>query len=142
MSQISTKESIGNALFTRRKKLGLSQAELARLSEVSSSSWIGAIERGQQTISIGKLDSLLKGLKTNLLDLLLEHSALTQNPPEIELNKDQLECWNTIKELNPEQVKLLNAILKLIKKHSEQTPLKISAHKGGKLRLAKGPKKS
>ena len=120
----STKKLIANAILAKRKSLNLSQVELAKsVGSTSSSSWIGSVERGQKTISISKLDALLKAMNTDLSRLLLDQAKLTGYQTESLLNKDYLKCWNLIKEFDKGQIKVLHEILKIISKHKNEIEL-------------------
>lgn len=114
-----TEKLIANALLAKRKASNLTQTKLSKLINSKSSSWIGAVERGQKPISIAKLDALLKGLNTNLTELLIEHYSLSNKGKEV-LNKYQLESWRLIKELDKGQTKILNEVLKIIDKHKRK----------------------
>ena len=136
-----TEKLIANALLQKRAELKISQAQLAKIiNSPSGSSWIGAAERGQKSISIAKLDSLLRGMNTNLSQLLLEHSLLSGDSKDF-LDKDRLKCWNLIKNFDPGQVKILYEVLKIIDKHKHEINVKPLTEPPRKLRLARKKRK-
>jgi HTH-type transcriptional regulator / antitoxin HipB len=56
-----TPEALGNAIRTRRKRLGATQAELAGLAAVGSR-FVGEVEQGKPTAEFGKVLRLLDRL--------------------------------------------------------------------------------
>lgn len=56
-------------LRTERKRLGLSQEELADIAGLHRT-YVGSIERGERNVSIDNMEALANGLKVNLQSLL------------------------------------------------------------------------
>ena len=57
--------TIGNRIRTKRTKMHMTQADLARSVGVSSASYIGNIETGRACPSLAVLDDLCNALKTS-----------------------------------------------------------------------------
>jgi y4mF family transcriptional regulator len=62
---ISSTKDLGNAIRTKRKTDGLSQADAAALCGVGAR-FLGELERGKETAQIGKLLRILHGLGLEL----------------------------------------------------------------------------
>ena len=64
----SIKNKFGKRIRDLRKQKGWSQEELADKVDLHRT-YIGAIERGEQSVSIDKIEALAKGLKVSLVEL-------------------------------------------------------------------------
>ena len=64
----SIKNKFGKRIRDLRKQKGWSQEELADKVDLHRT-YIGAIERGEQSVSIDKIDALAKGLRISLEEL-------------------------------------------------------------------------
>ena len=62
---------IGNAIRTRRKRIGISQEKLAELATVHRN-YIGKIERGEQNMTIDSLVRLADAFGCKPSDLLID----------------------------------------------------------------------
>lgn len=74
MSRRSTPRKSARVIFaenlrTERKRLGLSQEELADIVGLHRT-YVGSIERGERNVSIDNMEALANGLKVNLQSLL------------------------------------------------------------------------
>lgn len=58
----STRKELGNKLKEARKKVGLTQAEVAEAAEVNTN-YYARIERGEENPSFEKLNRIMKVLK-------------------------------------------------------------------------------
>ena len=63
---------IANNIRSLRKKQGLSQEELAELSNLHRT-YIGAVERAERNITINSLEKIAKALNTEVKNLLTEN---------------------------------------------------------------------
>lgn len=63
-------ETFGNEIRHRRTELGLSQEELAHLSDLHRT-YIGSIERGERNVSLQNISTIAKALKCSPSELLL-----------------------------------------------------------------------
>ena len=64
----STRKELGNKLKEARKKVGLTQAEVAEAAEVNTN-YYARIERGEENPSFEKLNRIMKVLKMKTLSL-------------------------------------------------------------------------
>lgn len=64
----SIKNRFGKRIRDLRKQKGWSQEELADKVDLHRT-YIGAIERGEQSVSIDKIEALAKGLRISLEEL-------------------------------------------------------------------------
>lgn len=96
--------NFGEVIRKRRKKLGLTIEQLAEKADVSVS-LVSLIERKKLTdLKISNLESICKALHLNITDLF-------QN--SIELNNDFKILKDTITQLSPSTIKLINEIKNL-----------------------------
>ena len=51
-----------------RKKIGLSQEELAEISGLHRT-YVGSVERGERNLTLGSIETLAKSLRTSISDL-------------------------------------------------------------------------
>jgi y4mF family transcriptional regulator len=63
--RVTTAQDMGNLVHDRRKAVGLTQAELAELADVSRP-WLQQVERGHGGASLAKLLDLLSALNYTL----------------------------------------------------------------------------
>lgn len=64
----STRKELGNKLKEARKKVGLTQAEVAEAAEVNTN-YYARIERGEENPSFEKLNRIMKALKMKTLSI-------------------------------------------------------------------------
>jgi transcriptional regulator with XRE-family HTH domain len=64
----STRKELGSKLKEARKKVGLTQAEVAEAAEVNTN-YYARIERGEENPSFEKLNRIMKVLKMKTLDV-------------------------------------------------------------------------
>lgn len=69
MKATSTRKQLGEKIRRLRKKLGLSQEELGFRAELHRT-YIGAVERAEQNVSIDNIHKIAKALKVSSKDLL------------------------------------------------------------------------
>lgn len=62
------RKNFGNRVRELRKKLGLSQEELGFKSNIHRT-YVGAVERGEQNVSLDNIGRLAKHLKVSLSEL-------------------------------------------------------------------------
>lgn len=68
MNPTSTRKKFGKKLRELRKKAGISQEELGFRANIHRT-YIGAIERGEQNVSINNIHKLAKALRISLSEL-------------------------------------------------------------------------
>jgi transcriptional regulator with XRE-family HTH domain len=64
----NTRKELGNKLKEARKKVGLTQAEVAEAAEVNTN-YYARIERGEENPSFEKLNRIMKVLKMKTLSI-------------------------------------------------------------------------
>jgi len=69
MKPTPTRTKLGNRIRKYRKQLDISQEELGFRSKLHRT-YIGAIERGEQNVSIDNINKIAKALKVSVKDLL------------------------------------------------------------------------
>ena len=69
MKATPTRKKLGEKIRRQRKKLGISQEELGFRSNMHRT-YIGAIERAEQNVSIDNIHKIAKALKVSPKDLL------------------------------------------------------------------------
>lgn len=111
---------LGDAIRNKRKQLGLTQEDLAELSN-SSVNFISRIERtNNQNISLQKLDSIAKALNTSSIDLIGSsyenaYDVVQNNQDNYFLNKLTIEIKKFPKEQAEAISKYLFYLIKSIK---------------------------
>lgn len=69
------RELVGIQIRSLRKSKGLTQQELAELSNLDDA-YIGAVERGERNFSIDTLEKIMNGLQVQPMDLMrFEHNS-------------------------------------------------------------------
>lgn len=63
-----TFEALGQAIQARRKKLGLSQEDLADIAGLHAA-YVGGVERGERNLALKNIARLCKALKISAADL-------------------------------------------------------------------------
>ena len=110
MSEIST--IVGHRIRDRRKKLGMTQEELAHLSGCSYN-YIGQLERGEKNATVKKLAQISRALDYPLSELFEQVEGLTDTKEKKEKNIP-LRCYEILcSKPEKEQKKLLHLILEL-----------------------------
>ena len=71
------KSRFGTAVRTERKRLGISQEELAARAKVHRT-YVGSVERGERNISLLSIHALAKALGTTAGSLLTEADRLME----------------------------------------------------------------
>lgn len=64
----ATYEALGRAIQERRKKLDLSQEELAHLAGLNAA-YVGGVERGERNVALKNIAKLSRALKVSMTDL-------------------------------------------------------------------------
>lgn len=70
----SLKEIFGRQVKRYRKKRGISQEELASLSELHRT-YVGAIERGERNVSLNNVEKIASSLDVLVVDLLQDQEV-------------------------------------------------------------------
>ena len=110
MSEISN--IVGHRIRNRRKKLGMTQEELAHLSECSPT-YIGQLERGEKNVTVKRIAQISRVLDYPLSELFEQVEGLTDTE-ENKKNNIPLRCYEILcSKPEKEQKKLLHLILEL-----------------------------
>lgn len=101
------RRDLGAAIRRRRELLGLSPADLARMSNLSRQ-YVALVETGERLPSLKALDSLANALQTRMGDL-LDESLVDRDPvsPNVGASVSQL-------------VEQINVLVQALMKHVEQ----------------------
>ena len=116
MNDLELYNEIGKNIKKKRKKLGLTQEQLAQLTNYSLSFIANIESRTYQSFSISALNNIAKALNTNMLSLLP-----TNNVNNLKSNKIKCEYCNYNTEIPQELIKLLNNIHELTNKKIKLT---------------------
>lgn len=106
--------ALGKRIREERKKLNLTQEQLAEKIDVSTT-YIGFVERGERSITLGKLTCIANVLGVSV-DYLLSDTVTTPSS-----NKE--EQWlNLLSSATEDEQELIIDMAKLILNHSEKSP--------------------
>ncbi len=105
------KKKFGVRLFQLRNTAGMTQAKLAKITNLSVDS-ISRIERGERAPSLESIEKISNALKIRSSELFnfdgAEISALSESPSE------SLELWKLLRNKRPKQVKKITEIAKIV----------------------------
>jgi transcriptional regulator with XRE-family HTH domain len=68
---INSRKRLGETIRAYREALSISQEKLAELADLSRN-FIGAVERGENTLSVDALTRIAKALKVRVRDLVVD----------------------------------------------------------------------
>lgn len=106
--------ALGKRIREQRKKLNLTQEQLAEKIDVSTT-YIGFVERGERSITLGKLTCLANALGVSIDYLLSDTVAVPSSTKE--------ELWlNLLSSATEDEQDLIIDMAKLILNHSEKSP--------------------
>ncbi|KJD43552.1 helix-turn-helix domain-containing protein [Paenibacillus terrae] len=72
------RNSVGERIRTIRKAKGLTQQQLAELSELDDA-YIGSVERGERNFSIDTLEKVLTALNVSISELMFSKEHMTKD---------------------------------------------------------------
>src|SRR3954462_13527390 len=81
IDKTNIKSRFGTAIRTRRKRLGLSQGELAGRASLHRT-YVADIERGARNLSLANIEKLALALETTIPILFMPGDSLTSKGPE------------------------------------------------------------
>ncbi|MRN54013.1 helix-turn-helix domain-containing protein [Paenibacillus monticola] len=110
------RNSVGDRIRAIRKAKGLTQQQLAELSNLDDA-YVGSLERGERNFSIDTLQKIIIALRIQPSELFYTQNILDEN--EVAQRKAIDEYAATISELTVEQINSLKRINKEVRRSFE-----------------------
>lgn len=106
------RKSVGDRIRAIRKAKGLTQQQLAELSNLDDA-YIGSLERGERNFSIDTLEKVIMALKIHAADLFPNDSELSET--EIARRKAIDEYMAAVSGLNVKQIDVMKRVVKEVR---------------------------